>query len=625
MSLRFSFDGRAYHARPRDTLASALLANGVRLMGRSFKYHRPRGVLAAGSEEPNALVEVDRGGGARTPNLRATQVELYDGLVARSQNRFPSLAFDVQAVNDFAAPLLPAGFYYKTFMGPHGMKQGGAWAKLYEPVIRRAAGLGRAPDRPDPDHYASRYAHCDVLVVGSGPAGLAAAEAASADGARVMLCDEQPRFGGSLLADRSARIDGASASDWVAARLGALAARRDVVLLTRTTVFGWYPGNMIGLAQRLTDHLPNPDPALPRERLWQVGAKQVVVAAGAIERPLVFPGNDRPGVMLADAVRTYAVRYGAAAGRRAVFATSSDTAYRAALDLKACGIDVALVADLRAEADGPLPAAARLAGIRVETGMQVLQTRGRRGIRVAIMGRVGAAAEQRSQRDGRVRDREWVRCDVLGMSGGWTPSLNLFSQARGTLRFDPASEAFLPGEPPAGVHCAGACRGVHALADALEDGAAAGAAAARAAGFEASASAVAVTGALPARWAAPAPSARPQRRAFVDFQNDVTSKDLKLAAQEGFRSIEHVKRYTTTGMATDQGKTSNMNALSIVAGQLGAAVPDVGLTTFRPPYTPVTFGTLAAYSRGVLFDPVRTTPLHGWAASHGAVFEDVGL
>ncbi len=619
MSLRFTFDGRAYHGQPGDTLASALLANGVRLMGRSFKYHRPRGVLAAGSEEPNALVEVDRGGGARTPNLRATQVELYDGLAARSQNRFPSLAFDVQAVNDLAAPLLPAGFYYKTFMGPQG-----AWAKLYEPIIRRAAGLGRAPDRPDPDHYASRYAHCDVLVIGSGPAGLAAAEAASAGGARVMLCDEQPRFGGSLLADRSARVDGAGASDWVAARIGALAARRDVVLLTRTTAFGWYPGNMIGLAQRLTDHLPDPDPALPRERLWQVRAKQVVIAAGAIERPLVFPGNDRPGVMLADAVRTYAVRYGAA-GRRAVFATSSDTAYRAALDLKACGVDVALVADLRAEADGPLPAAARLAGIRVETGMQVLQTRGRRGIRVAIMGRVGP--------NGRVRDREWVRCDVLGMSGGWTPSLNLFSQARGKLRFDPASEAFLPGDPPAGVHCAGACQGVHALADVLADGGSAGAAAARAVGFEASEAAVAVAGVLPARWAAPsvasgtapALSARPQRRAFVDFQNDVTSKDLKLAAQEGFRSIEHVKRYTTAGMATDQGKTSNMNALSIVAGQLGAAIPDVGLTTFRPPYTPVTFGTLAAYSCGVLFDPVRTTPIHDWAEAHGAVFEDVGL
>ncbi len=629
MSLRFSFDGRAYHGRSGDTLASALLANGVRLMGRSFKYHRPRGVLAAGSEEPNALVEVDRGGGARTPNLRATTIELYDGLVARSQNRFPSLAFDVQAINDLAAPLLPAGFYYKTFIGPQG-----AWARLYEPIIRRAAGLGRAPDRPDPDHYASRYAHCDVLVIGSGPAGLAAAETASASGARVMLCDEQPRFGGSLLADRSARLDGASAPDWVAARVGALAARPEVVLLTRTTAFGWYPGNMVGLAQRLTDHLPaaepaqiasaislrsqrDPDLALPRERLWQVRAKQVVIAAGAIERPLVFPGNDRPGVMLADAVRTYAVRYGTAAGRRAVIVTTSDTAYRAALDLKACGVDVALVADLRAEADGPLPAAARLAGIRVEVGMQALQTRGRLGLRVAIMGRVGA--------DGRVRDREWVRCDVLGMSGGWTPSLNLFSQARGKLRFDRASEAFLPGAAPAGVHCAGACQGVHGLADVLADGTSAGAAAACAAGFEASMSAVAVAGVLPARWAAPAPSARPQRCAFVDFQNDVTSKDLKLAAQEGFRSIEHVKRYTTTGMATDQGKTSNMNALSIVAGQLGAAIPDVGLTTFRPPYTPVTFGTLAAYSRGVLFDPVRTTPIHGWAASQGAVFEDVGL
>ncbi len=613
MSIRFSFDGRTYHGEPGDTLASALLANGVRLMGRSFKYHRPRGPLAAGSEEPNALVEVDRGGGARTPNLRATQVELYDGLAARSQNRFPSLGFDLQAVNDVAAPVLSAGFYYKTFMAPEG-----AWAKLYEPLIRRAAGLGRAPDAADPDHYASRYAHCDVLVIGSGPAGLAAAAAASQSGARVVLCDEQPRFGGSLLSDRSARIDGMTPPAWVAAQVGALASRPDVTLLTRTTAFGWYPDNMIGLAQRLTDHLPNPDPALPRERLWQVRAKQVVIAAGAIERPLVFPGNDRPGVMLADAARTYAVRYRAAPGQRAVIATTSDTAYRAALDLQACGVEVALVADARPTADGPLPAAARAAGLRVETGMQVLATRGRRGIRVAVVGHVDA--------DGRVRTREWVRCSLLGMSGGWTPSLHLFSQSRGKLRYDAATETFLPGESVAAERSAGACRGVHGLEDALLDGAAAGSAAAHEAGFDAPVPARRrVEGAMSARWTAPVAPRRKQRRAFVDFQNDVTSKDLLLATQEGFHSIEHVKRYTTTGMATDQGKTSNMNALSIVAAELGRPVPAVGLTTFRPPYTPVTFGTLAAYSRGVLFDPVRTTPIHGWAAAQGAVFEDVGL
>ena len=612
VSLRFTFDGRTYFGRAGDTLASALLANGVRLMGRSFKYHRPRGVLAAGSEEPNAMVEVDRGGGACTPNLRATQVELYDGLVARSQNRWPSLAFDMHAAFDLAAPLLSAGFYYKTFMAPHG-----AWPRLYEPAIRRAAGLGRAPDRPDPDRYASRYAHCDVLVIGSGPAGLAAADAASATGARVIMCDEQPRFGGSLLADRSARLGGVPAAEWVASCVGRLASRPEVTLLTRTTAFGWYPGVMVGLAQRLTDHLPDPDPALPRERLWQVRAGQVVIAAGAVERPLVFPGNDRPGVMLADALRTYAVRYRVAAAPRAVLATSSDTAYLAALDLHAAGVEVALIADQRLRADGPLPQAARRAGLRVETGMRVLDTRGRRGIRVAIVGRVGP--------DGWVRDREWVRCGALGTSGGWVPSLNLFSQARGALRFDPDTETFLPGDAAAPVRCAGACRGVHALPEVVTDGAEAGAAAARDAGFAAVAGmAPEITGALPARWVPPEPTSG-RSRAFVDFQNDVTAKDLRQATQEGFRNIEHVKRYTTTGMATDQGKTSNINALSIVARQLGRSIPDVGLTTFRPPYTPVTFGTLASYSRGVLFDPVRTTPFHDWEAAAGAVFEDVGL
>ena len=610
MSIRFTFDGTDYRGRPGDTLAAALLRNGVRLMGRSFKYHRPRGVLAAGSEEPNALVEVDRGRGRRTPNLRATQVELYDGLVARSQNRFPSLRFDLQAASGFGSALLPAGFYYKTFMGPHG-----AWARLYEPLIRRAAGLGRAPDQADPDRYGSRYAHCDVLVVGAGPAGLAAAEAVAATGARLILCDEQSRLGGSLLAERRARIDGRAVPHWLGARVRALHARPNVTVLTRTTAFGWYPDNMIGLVQRLTDHLADPDPSLLRERLWQVRAREVVIAAGAIERPLVFPGNDLPGVMLADAARTFAVRYRANPAARAVIATTSDTAYGAALDLQASGVHVALVADLRSAAEGPLPDAVRRAGIRVETGMQVLGTRGgASGLRAVILGRRGEA------------HREWVRAGLLAMSGGWTPVLNLFSQSRGKPRWDAASGSFLPGASAAAERSAGACRGVFALDEVLRDGTRAGIDAAQAAGFDSTGVPQATCEDAPAAtWQPPRPATRKLRKAFVDFQNDVTSTDILLATQEGFHSIEHVKRYTTTGMATDQGKTSNMNALGIVADALGRPVPEVGLTTFRPPYTPVTFGALAGHSRGVLFDPVRTTALHMQAVAEGAVFEDVSL
>jgi len=608
MSIRFSFDGRTYAGRPGDTLAAALLANGVRLMGRSFKYHRPRGLLAAGSEEPNALVEVDRGDGRRTPNLRATQVEIYDGLVARSQNRFPSLSFDLQAINDLAAPLLSAGFYYKTFMGPHG-----AWAKLYEPIIRRAAGLGRAPEAPDSDHYGNRYAHCDVLVVGAGPAGLAAADAASASGARVILCDEQSRFGGSLLAERRALIDGRPATDWLQGRVGALHVRPNVRMLSRTTAFGWYPDNLIGLVERVTDHLADPDPALVRERLWQVRASEVVIATGAIERPLVFPGNDRPGVMLADAARTYAVRYDALPARRVVVATTSDTAYRAALDLQECGAEIALIADARPRADGAWPDAARRAGIRVETGMHVLGTRGRLGLRVVIVGRPGQ------------RRREHVRAGLLAMSGGFTPVLNLFSQSRGKLRWDEAADTFLPGQSAAAERSAGACHGVYTLEAVLRDGVRAGIDAAQAAGSNPQTVPSVSADAPAAEWTAPVPLPGRMSKAFVDFQNDVTVKDIVLATQEGFRSIEHVKRYTTTGMATDQGKTSNMNALGIVVRELGVQVPEVGLTTFRPPYTPVTFGTLAGASRGALFDPVRTTALHDRATAMGAVFEDVGL
>ncbi len=607
--LRFTFDGRTWHGVAGDTLASALLANGVHLVGRSFKYHRPRGILSAGSDEPNALVTVARDAARTTPNLRATQVELYQNLAAESQNRWPSLGFDVGIVNDALSPLLPAGFYYKTFKWPAW-----AWKKLYEPAIRAAAGLGRAPTLPDPDRYANRFAHCDVLIVGAGPAGLAAALVAADAGARVILCDEQAEMGGSLLAETAATVAGKPAQAWLADALAALGRNPRVTLLPRTTAFGYFAHNMVGLAERVTDHLSAPPRHLPRERLWQIRAQEVVIAAGALERPLVFPHNDRPGVMLADAARTYATRYGVRVGRRVVVATAHDSGYRAALALHAAGVAVAAIADPRAE-PGEAAEAARAAGIRVRAGTAVATTGGR--LRVAWAGLVPTGG-------GSV---EAVPCDALLMCGGWTPSVHLFSQSRGKLRFAPELQAFVPNLSVERERSAGACRGVFGLAAALADGAASGEAAAQAAGHGGAKAPRTAVADAPAFGGGGTLGLAPgvgTTKAFVDFQNDVTAKDLKLATREGFRSIEHVKRYTTTGMATDQGKTSNMNALGIVAAALDVPIPQVGLTTFRMPYTPVTFGSFAGLARGELFEPVRRTPIHDWAAAHGAVFEDVG-
>ena len=616
----FIFDGKAYEGFAGDTLASALLANGVHLVGRSYKYHRPRGVLSAGAEEPNALVTVRRGPGQETPNLRATQVELYDGLTAASQNRWPSLRIDAGAVTDRLSPLFAAGFYYKTFMGPRFLGANRAWAKLYEPLIRHAAGLGHAPSAPDPDTYANRFAHCDVLVIGGGPAGLAAALAAARAGARVMLCDEQSEPGGALLSERETAIDGIPAGEWAAKAAGELA-RAGVTLLPRTQAFGYFAQNFVGLAERLTDHLSNLEPGRARERLWQVRAKQVVLATGAIERPLVFADNDRPGIILADAARTYATRYGVRAGARAVVATACDSGYRAALDLMAAGVDVALIADWRERAEGPVVDAACTAGIRIEASTVPVATSGRLRVREVRIGRV--------RRDGGVEAGERIACDLLAMSGGWTPSVHLFSQSRGKLMWDESTRSFVPGTAAQAQMSAGACRGLFGLLAGLEDGYAAGEAAARAAtGRSPSAHAFIVDGLNLHDFhgvIGACPTPRPKARAFVDLQHDVAVRDIELAAQEGFRSIEHIKRYTTTGMATDQGKTSNINVLAVAAKETGKRIPDVGLTTFRQPYTPVTFGTLAAMSRGALFDPVRRTPINSWAQENGAVFEDVGL
>ena len=613
--LRFTFDGKPYEGYAGDTLASALLANGVHLAGRSFKYHRPRGIMTAGPEEPCALITVRRDDARYTPNLRATQIELYEGLEAQSQNRWPSLSFDIGQIAEWFSPLLSAGFYYKTFMWPRS-----AWYRLYEPLIRRTAGLGKAPTAADTDRYAQQHAHCEVLVVGSGPAGLAAALAAARSGARVIVCDERPELGGSLLTENTAKIDGVTAAHWVAAAIKELEQNPRVRLLPRTTAFGYFPHNLLGLNQRLTDHLAEPPTELARERLWQVRAQEVVLATGAIEQPLVFPGNDRPGIMLAGAALRYLQQYAVLPGRRVVIATACDSAYRAALELQAAGAHIVEFIDLRAVTDSAWQRRLRESGIACAGNARIEGTTGGNHISAAQVVTLNERGEP--------HERRTVACDLLLMSGGYAPSVHLFSQSRGKLRYDEALQAFVPSESAERERSAGACRGVMGLAAVLEDGAAAGRAAAIAAGqsaidlrFEVASETIAATPCTLPR----ASAATAGTKAFVDFQHDVTLKDLDLAMREGFRSIEHIKRYTTTGMATDQGKTSNLNALHHASRELGVAVPAVGLTTFRMPYTPVSFASFAGQARGELFDPVRRTPMHDWAVSRGAVFEDVGM
>ncbi|MBL8581858.1 MAG: sarcosine oxidase subunit alpha [Rhizobiaceae bacterium] len=610
--LRFSFDGKHYSGLQGDTLASALLANGVHLVGRSFKYHRPRGFLSAGAEEPNALVTVQRDAARKTPNVRATVQELYDGLDAHSQNRWPSLSFDVGAVNDLAGSMFSAGFYYKTFMWPKS-----AWKNVYEPKIRAAAGLGVSPDQPDPDHYSARFAHCEVLVIGGGAAGIAAARAAAESGLRVILADEQAELGGALRFESGASIDGMDGWSWAQEAARSLAGMPNVRVLTRTTAFGYYAQNFVGLVERVSDHLASPGGALPRERLWQVRAKRVVLATGAIERHLVFAENDRPGIMLASAARAYLNHNGVAVGRNVGIYTAGDSGYAAAIDLKKAGAGVAAIVDLRDNPTGALVDEARSLGIEINHGRAVVRTAGK--LRVSSM-------TIRPKNGGAERT---IAVDALLMSAGWTPSVHLFSQSRGRLAFDAESRRFLPSDYAQDCVAVGACNGTETLEATVAEASKAGEQAAKAAGGK-TAKAVAPKVDASESWAGgmvgSGPGAGPDDtvKAFVDFQNDVTAKDIRLAVREGMRSIEHVKRFTTNGMATDQGKTSNMHGLAIAADALGKEIPQVGLTTFRPPYTPVTFGAIIGHARGPLFDPTRRTAIHPWAEANGAVFEDVG-
>ena len=601
--LAFEFDGRRYYGFSGDTLASALLANGIRIVGRSFKLHRPRGLVGAWSEEPNGIVQI--GSGADTvPNLKATQVDLIDGLIARSVNCWPSAQFDAFALLKLLGPLMPAGFYYKTFMWP-------SW-HWFEPVIRRAAGLGISPVHPDPARYEERHEHCDVLVVGGGPSGLAAALAATRAGARVLLVDDRSVLGGSLQWEDKV-IDGQPALQWVGAAERELRAAASTRVLTRTTAFGCYDHRLVALSERFGEGIRNP----VRERLWHVRAAEVVIATGAIERPIVFPDNDLPGVMLTSAAMSYAVQYAVKPGRRTVIVTSTDFAYAAAEALRACGVEIAAIVDSRQD-PGELAARAERAGTSVFSGSLPVRVHGGRAVRaIEVKPHVGG---------GKPKARPLrLECDLVCVSGGWTPTVHLFSQARGQLRYDSERAALIPAAGPKGFRCAGAAAGNFALQQCLTDGFAAGREAAKAAGARSDAglapAAKAEAWAVAALWAVPRVS---HRKAWVDLQNDVTRGDLELAIRENLRSVEHVKRYTTTGMAVDQGKTSNMNALGILSELTQSSIPEIGTTTFRPPYDPVTLGTLAARHVGELYQPLRRTPLDREHTALRALFEDYG-
>ena len=598
--LYFAFDGKRYSGFAGDTLTSALLANGVRLVGRSFKYHRPRGIVTAGSDEPNALVEL-RAGAHREPNSKATTVELYDGLTARSQNRWPSLSFDISAVNQLLSPLLGAGFYYKTFMWPAAF-----WERVYEPFIRRAAGLGRLSGEADPDSYEKAYAFCDVLVVGAGPAGLMAALAAGRCGARVLLCEDDCRIGGRLLSERY-EVDSRSGVEWAASIETELRALPDVRVMTRTAVVGAYDGGNYAALERVSDHLAAPPPHQPRQRLWNITAGHVIVAAGALERPIAFGGNDRPGVMLSSATRAYLNRFGVAAGRRFAIFTNNDDGWRTAADLAAAGQEVCAVIDSR-PADA-LPSAPTVAG-EVMAGGHVIGTRGWHGLKKII---VATAAGEKT-----------IAADVLAISGGWNPTLALTCHRGGRPVWNDDIAAFVPGSLPKAMSVAGAANGTMSLARALAEGARAGHEAARACGREAAA--IDVPRACDEKYRiAPIWHVKSSRgKAFVDLQNDVAVKDVALTRQEGFRSVEHLKRYTTLGMATDQGKTSNVTGLAILAELSGRSIPQTGTTVFRPPFTPVSIGALAGRARGRHYKPTRLPPSHRFAQEQGGVFVETG-
>ena len=613
----FKFNGTKLYGYKGDTLASALLANNIHLVGRSFKYHRPRGIMTSGSEEPNAMVQLHNNSSRTEPNVRATEVELYDGLEASSQNCWPSVNFDFGGINNFLSPLLPAGFYYKTFMWPASF-----WEK-YEYFIRKSAGLGKSPTEPDPDIYEHRYLHCDVLVIGAGISGIIAAKTAAQNGLKTLLVDEKPNLGGSTIYQNNDhfKINDANSSKWLEKEIDDLKNYKNLEIKTRTSVAAYHGYNFILARENLTDHIEvSKRDNKVRQRLLKIRAKKVITATGSIERPLIFNNNDRPGILLSSAIKKYVDFYGVKSGEKIVLFTNNDTAYETALSLNDKGIKVEAIIDIRNENDSELIKSVKNLNIQIFNNHTIVDTEGYKRInKVSIM---------ELSKDGTsvVGKKIDINCDCLGMSGGWTPAVHLFTQSGGKLKFRNSDNVFIPNTYNSDQLCIGACNGDFELSDIIKN--------------------------IPDQinkflnvsdesfknikisstkennyrniWLLPSDKILGKTKPFVDYQNDATAKDIKLALREGFRSIEHVKRYTTTGMGTDQGKLGNMHALGIIADTAKVQMGELGTTTFRPPYTPLTFGTIVGRNVGEYFDIFRKTPMHDWHVDNKAEFENVG-
>ena len=611
--ISFKFNGKKYTGYEGDTLASALLANGVHLVGRSFKYHRPRGFFGAGVDEPNAKLQIQLNGHSE-PNVNATEFELVEGIEATSQNCWPSVEFDVGAINNFLNKFFPAGFYYKTFMWPKSF-----WYKIYEPFIRKAAGLGVASIEKDKERYEHKYEYCDLLVAGSGPAGLSSAYAAAKNGAKVILAEDKSRFGGSLLTDE-VTIDNLSGKAWADKIINELKEMPNVLVKSRSQVFGYYDHNMTVMFERTGDHLENKPKYTPRQRLWYIRAKEVLLSTGSIERPIVFGNNDTPGIFLSAAAKEYIKVYGVLVGKKPLIFTNNDSAYETALEFKKQGIDP-IILDTREEHSSELIETAKNQNIKIKFSYAVIAANGYKKVKSAQIGKLNKDKTA-------FENSETIECDCICVSGFWTPTVHLASQSGNKLKFNDQIDAFVPDKSKQNETSVGASKGTFTLKETLDDGFKTGFNLSKKITNNSNATSTPNSNETKKNphdkfWCSPLPKDKNFKR-FVDFQNDVAVSDIEVALREGYRSIEHVKRYTTLGMATDQGRTSNLNGLQLVANVEKKIVPQVGHTTFRPPFTPITIGTIVGREVDMEYMPTRKTPMHRWHEKNNAIFVDAG-